>query len=99
LLGETADIAREEIANPPPKVSGAFGTWTRVTGALARVEVALAILELLGGPALPEVKQMTRDRRMMNTPPALVVGDTMGALERTRDLAEEHPSFRTPESP
>jgi len=97
LLGETADIARFEIASPPEKVASQFGTWTRITGALARVEAALVILELLEGPSLPEIKQMTVDRRRMNTPPQQVVGDTMSALEALRHLSETDPSFKPPD--
>lgn len=96
LLGETADIARIEIANPPAKVAGGLGSWTRVTGALVRVEAALIILEQLGGPSLGDIKQMTIDLRRMNTRQELVVTETMGALDRIKYLAQEHASFKSP---
>ncbi len=96
LLGETADIARIEIAHPPAKVAGGLGTWTRVTGALVRVEGALVILEQLEGPALDDIKQKAISLRRMNTPPELVVSEMMGALDQTRHLAQEHECFKPP---
>lgn len=96
-LGEAGDIARTEIANPPERIVGQPGTWTRLTSALARVEAAAVIFELLGGPPLDDVKQMAKEGRRMNTPPARVVGETMSALERTRNLAETDPSLKQPD--
>jgi hypothetical protein len=94
LFKETADIARYEVANPPPKIEGGIGTWTRLTGALLRVEAALVILERLEGPSLPEIRQMTSDGRRMNTPPGRIVGEMMSALDRLLHLSEEDASFK-----
>jgi hypothetical protein len=93
LLAETSDIARHEIEHPPEKVALQFGTWTRTTSGLTRVEAALVILEKLGGPAMPEARQLTSTLRMMNTPPQRIVGDTMGELARSIALAENDESF------
>ena len=96
LLGETADIARFEISNPPERIEGQPGSWTRLPGALARVEAALVILERLGGPSLPETRQMTVNCRQMRTPPAQVAGEAMSALGRMQHLAENDPAFKVP---
>lgn len=96
LLAVTSDIARHEIEHPPEKVAQQFGTWTRTTSGLARIEAALVILEQLGGPALPDVRQLTSALRMMNTPPQRIVGDMMGALAQSIALAENDESLREP---
>lgn len=96
LLAETSDIARHEIEHPPEKVARQFGTWTRTTSGLTRVEAALVILEKLGGPKMPEVRQVTSTLRMMNTPPQRIVGEMMGELAKSIGLAESDESFREP---
>lgn len=98
LVKETADIARDEIADPPPKIDGGIGTWTRLTGALLRVEAALVILERLGGPTLPEMKRKVKEGRRMNTHPSQIVGDMMDILGRLLDLSVEDESFKEPEA-
>lgn len=96
LLGETADIARLEIATPPQPILGQIGTWTRVTGALARVEAAVAILERLGGPALPEVTEMTLVCRRVETPRERVVAEAMAMLARAQHVAATDKRFDLP---
>jgi hypothetical protein len=96
LLWETADIARFEISNAPERIAGQPGTWTRLTGVLVRVEAALANLELLEGPSLPEIKQMTVNCRQMNTPPERIVSEAMNALASTLHLSESDATFKAP---
>lgn len=96
LLWEAADIGRSEIANPPERIAGQPGTWTRLTGVLLRIEAALVSLELLGGPALPKIKQMAANCRQPRIPPGKVVSETMSALERTVHLSESDADFRPP---
>jgi hypothetical protein len=94
LAGEAADIARLEIAKPPP--SSGIGTWTRMPGALRRLKAALEILELLGGPALDDIKQTTINLETLNTPPQSVVPPMMNALEQLMSVAANHQSFQQP---
>jgi hypothetical protein len=95
LLWEAADIGRSEIANPPPRIEGQPGTWTRLTGVLLRIEAALVSLESLGGPALPEIRQMAANCRQPRVHPGQVVSETMSALDRTVHFSENDASFRT----
>lgn len=96
LLWEAADIARTEISNPPPRIAGQPGSWTRLTGVLLRVEGAVVILELLDGPPLSEIKQMAGNCRQIGVHPGQVVSETMGALERTLHLSENDAKFTAP---
>lgn len=96
LLGETADITRFEIANPPERVVGQVGTWTRITGVLARVEAAVSILERLGGPALPDVREMSIRCRRMDTPPERVVAESMSMLAQAQHVAANDASLQLP---
>jgi hypothetical protein len=97
LLGETADIARLEIASPPEKVRGQIGTWTRITGALARVEAAVSTFERLGGPPLSDVREMSIRCRRMDTPPERVVGEAMAMLAEAQHIAATDMSLELPE--
>jgi hypothetical protein len=96
LLWEAADIGRHEIDNPPPRIAGQSGTWTRLTGVLLRVEAALVSLERLGGPALPEMKQMVMNCRQIGTPRGRVVSEAMSALQVTLRLSETDTSLLSP---
>jgi hypothetical protein len=96
LLWEAADIARSEISNPPERIEGQPGTWTRLTGVLLRVEAGLVSLELLEGPSLPKIKQMAGECQQMHTPAARVVSETMSALQITLHLAESDAAFKAP---
>lgn len=97
LAGEAADLARADIANPPPPTGIGNGTWTRVTGALARLEAAAVIYERLGGPQLPpEIKTFSIEGRRMGTSPKLVVGEAMSVLEKLKHLAETDASLAPP---
>lgn len=98
LLWEAADIGRSEIGSPPERIEGQPGTWTRLTGVLLRIEAALVSLELLGGPALPEVRQMAANCRKPRIHPGQVVSETMSALDRTVHLSENDVGFRSPSS-
>jgi hypothetical protein len=97
LAGEAADMARADIANPPPPTGIGNGTWTRVTGALARLEAAAVIYERLGGPQLPpEIKTFSIECRRMGTSPKLIVGEAMSVLEKLKHLAETDESLAPP---
>lgn len=96
LLWEAADIGRREIDNPPPQIAGQLGTWTRLTGVLLRVEAALVSLEQLGGPVLPDMRQMVMNCRQIGTPPGRVVSEAMSALQVTLHLSETETSLLSP---
>jgi hypothetical protein len=97
LVGEVADLARADIAEAPPPTGIGRGTWTRVTGALARLEAAIVIYERLGGAALPpEVRQFSIEYRGSGTAPELVVGEAMSVLEKLKHLAETDASLAPP---
>jgi hypothetical protein len=96
IVKETADIARYEVTNRPERIEGGIGTWTRVTGGLLRLEAAIVVLERLGGPELPEMRQTARDGRRMGNPPGPVVGAMMDALARLLHLSEQDASFQPP---
>ena len=97
LVGETADLARADIAQAPPPTGIGVGTWTPVTGALARLEGAVVIYERLGGPALPpEVRRFSIEYRGSGTSPELVVGEAMSVLEKLKNLAETKDSLSPP---
>ena len=63
LLGEAADVGRAEIEAPPPRIHGQPGTWTRVTGALLRVEAELSILQLLGCELPSDIRKTATECR------------------------------------
>ncbi len=96
LLWQASDIARHEVDNPPPRIAGQTGTWTRLTGVLLRVEAALANLQQLGGPALPEIKQMASNGKQIGIHPGEVVSKTMSALEQTIFVANNDESLQPP---
>jgi hypothetical protein len=96
LVGEVADIARIEIGSQPPPTGVGIGRWTRVNGALVRLEAAVVIWERLGGPPLPDARQMSRSLRQMGTPPERVVGDAMGELAKLTADAETDESLNLP---
>jgi len=99
LLGETADIGRAEIEAPPPRIHGQPGTWTRVTGALLRVEAELSILELLGCELPSDIRKTATDCRRVGVQPGEVVSRTMSALQVVLHAAENNPAFRPPDEP
>jgi hypothetical protein len=90
LVGETGDIARVEIAQPPAAIGvGVPGTWTRITGFLDRVEAAIVIYERLGGPELPAAaRQFARSARQLPTKPAQIVGESASVLHTITNFAE-----------
>jgi hypothetical protein len=102
LLGEVADIARFEIANPPPSIGvGRPGSWTRITGAFARVEAAATLCERLEpGPglvdALTAAKIMSHHLRTPNIPPSQIVGDAMSMLDRVVHASQTDGSLMLP---
>lgn len=90
LCGEAADIARVEIAHPPESIGvGAPGTWTRITGALARMEAAIVIYERLGGPALPaSARAFAIEARHLPTRTKAIVGEAEAVLATLTQFAE-----------
>jgi hypothetical protein len=97
LLGEAADVGRAEIEVPPPRIPGQPGTWTRVTGALLRVEAEVAILELLGCELPSDIRKTATECRRVGVEPGEVVSRTMSALQLVLHAAENDPAFRAPE--
>lgn len=96
LLGETADIGRAEMEVPPPRIHGQPGTWTRVTGALLRVEAELSILELLGCELPSSIRETATECRRVGVQPGEVVSRTMSALQVVLHAAENNPPFKPP---
>jgi hypothetical protein len=92
LVSRAGDLARMDIANPPPATGIGNGTWTRVTGVLAELEAMIAIYRQLGGPELPSnVEKFAVDCRCMGTLPANVIGESISALGQLQALAENFP--------
>jgi hypothetical protein len=89
LVSKAGDIARMDIANPPPSTGIGNGTWTRVTGVLTELEAMIAIYRQLGGPELPSsVETFAIDCRRMGTPATNVVGESMSILSELTGLAQ-----------
>ncbi len=96
LVSRAGDLARLDIANPPPSTGIGNGTWTRVTGALAELEAMIAVYRKLSGPELPSnAEQFARDFRRMGTKPEQVVGESMSVLSQLTNLAENFPGQRS----
>ncbi len=98
LLGEVADVARTEEVHPPPTIEGTPIRLTRTTGMLARLEAAITIFESLGGPPLARAEKLSREGRRANTPPTLILGEAMSALDEIAFLARENDSLTQPHS-
>ncbi len=93
LVSRAGDLARLDIANPPPATANGIGTWTRVTGALIELEAMVAVYRQLGGPELPSnVEKFARDLRRMDTKPAQVVGESVSVLGLLQNFTENFPS-------
>jgi hypothetical protein len=91
LVSRAGDLARLDIANPPPPTGIGNGTWTRVPGVLAELQAMIAVYRKLGGPELPaSVEQFARDFRM-DTQPKQIAGDSMSVLEQLQNFAESFP--------
>lgn len=89
LVSRAGDLARLDIATPPPATANGIGTWTRVTGALIELEAIVAVCRQLGGPELPSnVEKFARDLRRMDTKPAQVVGEAGSVLGVLQNFAE-----------
>jgi hypothetical protein len=96
LVSRAGDLARLDIANPPPAMANGIGTWTRVTGVLIELQTMVAVYRQLGGPELPSnVEQFARELRRMNTKPAQVAGESGSVLEVLQGFTE---NFRTAQS-
>jgi hypothetical protein len=92
LVSRAGDLARLDIADPPPAMPNGLGTWTRVTGALIELEAMLAVYRQLGGPALPaNVEKFARDFRRMDTKPEQLVGESVSVLGELQNFAENFP--------
>ena len=91
LASRAGDLARLDIANPPPPTGIGNGTWTRVPGVLAELQAMIAVYRKLGGPELPSnAEQFARDFRM-DTRPEQVAGDSMSVLGQLQNFAENFP--------
>lgn len=106
LLGEVADVARIEQAQPPPLIEGTPFRLTRTTGMLARLEAAVVIFESLGGPQLAKAEQLSKEGRRANTPPMRIVGEAMAVLDEITFIAKDdarltmpHPTTARPSEP
>jgi hypothetical protein len=106
LLGEVADVARIEQAQPPPLIEGTPFRLTRTTGMLARLEAAVVIFESLGGPQLAKAEQLSKEGRRANTPPMRIVGEAMAVLDEITFIAKDdarltmpHPTAARPSDP
>ncbi len=89
LVSRAGDLARLDIANPPPATANGIGTWTRVTGALIELEAMIAVYRQLGGPELPSnVERFARDLRSAGTKPAQVAGESVSVLGLLQNFAE-----------
>jgi hypothetical protein len=89
LVSRAGDLARLDIANPPPPTANGIGTWTRVTGALIELEAMVAVYRQLGGPELPSnVEKFARDLRRMDIKPAQVAGESASVLSLLQNFAE-----------
>lgn len=92
LVSRAGDLARLDIANPPPATANRLGTWTRVNGALIELEAIVAVYRQLCGPELPsDVEKLSRDLRRMDTKPEQVVGESVSLLEMLKNFAENFP--------
>ncbi len=87
VLRELAEIARTEMVDEPPLMTGTPFRLTRTTGMLARLEAATVIFESLGGPALSKAESLAKEGRRANTPPGTILGDAMGVLDEITFLA------------
>jgi len=93
LVSRAGDLARLDLANPPPPMPNGLGTWTRVTGALIELEAMITVYRQLGGPELPSnVEKFARDLRRMDTKPEQVVGESVSVLGQLQNLAENFPA-------
>ena len=89
LVSRAGDLARQDIASPPPATGIGNGTYTRVTGALVELEAMVAVYRQLSGPELPSnVEKFSLDYRRMGTPPERVVGESVSVLGQLQNLAE-----------
>jgi hypothetical protein len=96
LLGNVVDttgttIALREEAGRPMTVG--IGD-TRVSCALLRAEVGVAILAQLGGPSLPEFAQAAERGRVAGTSLHEVEAVAAATLNTVRALAQSDPTFR-----
>jgi hypothetical protein len=93
LVSRAGDLARLDIANPPPATAHGIGYWTRVTGALIELEAIIAVYRQLGGPEIPSnVEKFACDLRRMDTKPEQVVGESVSVLGLLQNFAENFPA-------
>lgn len=91
LVSRAGDLARLDIANPPPPMPNGIGTWNRTPGVLAELEATIAVYRQLGGPELPANVSSLAHLRRMDTKPEQIVGESMGVLATLQDFAENFP--------
>jgi hypothetical protein len=61
LVSRAGDIARLDIADPPPPTGIGNGTWTRLPGVLAELQAMIAVYRQLAGPELPASVESSRE--------------------------------------
>jgi hypothetical protein len=90
LVGEAAEVARIEIDNPPKPIGpGQPGTWSRISGVVARTRAAVVIYDKLGGPELPaQVESFMREANQLPIKPTVVVGKAETVLSALTSFAE-----------
>jgi hypothetical protein len=100
LLGDAVEAARSEIGRREagsPMIASIGSTL--LSSALLRVEAAVVILTRLGGPALPDIRQMTEKGRDAGASLYEVEAEAVRAIAATRFLAETDDKFRRPDEP
>lgn len=86
-IGEIGDIARIEIAQPPPGMGpGVPGTWTRITGAVLRAEAQVIVYEKLGGPPIADITALLRECNQSPTKQELIVPKATQMLEMLKNF-------------
>jgi hypothetical protein len=100
LLGDAVEAARSEIGRREvgsPMIAGIGSTL--LSSALLRVDAAVVILTRLGGPALPDIRQMAEKGRDAGASLYEVEAEAVRAIAATRFLAETDDMFRRPDEP
>jgi hypothetical protein len=97
LLGEAVEAARSEIGKRELSSPAIVGVGsTQLSSALLRVEAALVILSRLGGPELPEIRNMAEKGRDAGASLHEVESNAVRAIAATRFLAETDDCFARP---
>jgi hypothetical protein len=82
ILLDLADCARDEVINPPPRVSDVSPIpLTRITGFLAALRAAAASLSALDGPELPSVGRVAEEGYRVGVSSMHFVGEAFTGLQ------------------